>query len=208
MMKKNGFTLAEVLITLSIIGVIATLTLPTLMSNINESQNVAGFKKGLNTLAEAGQMNKVMAGYNYDEITSSNTSDDDEDVYSLYSLILRNVAINRELGSRDTANQGNSSNIAIYFNDGTSLIYAASTTTSHGSAVGGGEFYGFPAIYDVNGIKGPNRLSNCNGSQNTTTDNGDCSNKDNRVIQDRFAIRFRGTRAVPNGHAAWWALQK
>ena len=32
MMKKNGFTLAEVLITLAIIGVVATLTLPALPS--------------------------------------------------------------------------------------------------------------------------------------------------------------------------------
>ena len=52
MMKKNGFTLAEVLITLSIIGVIATLTLPTLMTNINESQNKTGFKKVINTLSK------------------------------------------------------------------------------------------------------------------------------------------------------------
>ena len=33
MMKKNGFTLAEVLITLAIIGVVATMTLPALMTN-------------------------------------------------------------------------------------------------------------------------------------------------------------------------------
>ena len=38
MMKKNGFTLAEVLITLAIIGVVATLTLPALMTNTQEQQ--------------------------------------------------------------------------------------------------------------------------------------------------------------------------
>jgi len=31
---KNGFTLAEVLITLSIIGVVAALTIPTVVRNI------------------------------------------------------------------------------------------------------------------------------------------------------------------------------
>ena len=32
-MKKNAFTLAEVLITLGIIGVVAAMTLPTLIQN-------------------------------------------------------------------------------------------------------------------------------------------------------------------------------
>ena len=36
---KRGFTLAEVLITLGIIGVVAAITLPTLITNINERRN-------------------------------------------------------------------------------------------------------------------------------------------------------------------------
>lgn len=35
-MKKYGFTLAEVLITLGIIGVVAALTIPTLMQNYKD----------------------------------------------------------------------------------------------------------------------------------------------------------------------------
>ena len=46
MMKKNGFTLAEVLITLAIIGVVATMTLPALMTNTQEQQAKTGLKKG------------------------------------------------------------------------------------------------------------------------------------------------------------------
>ena len=45
-MKKNGFTLAEVLITLAIIGVVATLTLPALMTNTAEQQAKTALKKG------------------------------------------------------------------------------------------------------------------------------------------------------------------
>ncbi len=37
-MKKNGFTLAEVLITLGIIGVVAAITLPTLMADTSSAQ--------------------------------------------------------------------------------------------------------------------------------------------------------------------------
>ena len=35
-MKKYGFTLAEVLITLGIIGVVAAITIPTLVSNYKQ----------------------------------------------------------------------------------------------------------------------------------------------------------------------------
>ena len=37
--QKTAFTLAEVLITLGIIGVVAAVTLPTIISNVNERVN-------------------------------------------------------------------------------------------------------------------------------------------------------------------------
>ncbi len=45
--KLTGFTLAEVLITLGIIGVVAAMTIPTLMNKTNNQEYVAGFKKAL-----------------------------------------------------------------------------------------------------------------------------------------------------------------
>lgn len=44
-MKKFGFTLAEVLITLAIIGVVAALTIPTLITNYQKRQYVTGLQK-------------------------------------------------------------------------------------------------------------------------------------------------------------------
>ncbi len=38
-MRKTGFTLAEVLITLGIIGVVAAMTIPTLMTNIKAAKD-------------------------------------------------------------------------------------------------------------------------------------------------------------------------
>lgn len=43
--KKTGFTLAEVLITLGIIGVVAALTIPTLLANNQKTQFVTGIKE-------------------------------------------------------------------------------------------------------------------------------------------------------------------
>ena len=49
-MKKLGFTLAEVLITLAIIGVIVAMTLPALTSNVQKSQTGPALAKAVNTL--------------------------------------------------------------------------------------------------------------------------------------------------------------
>ncbi len=63
MKKKTGFTLAEILITLAIIGIVAAITLPSLLVNVNEKAWDAQ-KKALHArLAQAiGQMN-ALGGY-------------------------------------------------------------------------------------------------------------------------------------------------
>ena len=45
MKKSLGFTLAEVLITLGIIGVVAAMTMPTLMNSTQGAQYKAAYKK-------------------------------------------------------------------------------------------------------------------------------------------------------------------
>lgn len=52
-MRKRGFTLAEVLITLGIIGVVAAMTIPTLMGNIKASRMKTQFMKAHSTVLQA-----------------------------------------------------------------------------------------------------------------------------------------------------------
>ena len=54
--KKAAFTLAEVLITLGIIGVVAAMTIPTLISNYQKKQWVAGLQKGYAVLSNTLKM--------------------------------------------------------------------------------------------------------------------------------------------------------
>lgn len=62
-MKKNkAFTLAEVLVTLMIIGVIAAVTIPTLNQNIKNNQYVAGVLKADSVLSQAINRMKVEYG--------------------------------------------------------------------------------------------------------------------------------------------------
>ena len=53
MRKKIAFTLAEVLITLGIIGVVAALTLPTVINNYKKTQTITSLKKAYTILNEA-----------------------------------------------------------------------------------------------------------------------------------------------------------
>lgn len=60
--KKNfAFTLAEVLITLTIIGVIAAMTIPTLMAKYQKQTYVARLKKAYSTLQNAFRMIPITA---------------------------------------------------------------------------------------------------------------------------------------------------
>ena len=61
-MKKFGFTLAEVLITLVIIGVIAAMTIPTLMNNTNQQEFRVGMKKAISALNQAMSLNYALEG--------------------------------------------------------------------------------------------------------------------------------------------------
>ncbi len=67
--RKLAFTLAEVLITLGIIGVVAAMTMPVLIGNYQKKQTSARVKKAYATLAEAVKRseldNDVVDNWNY-----------------------------------------------------------------------------------------------------------------------------------------------
>ena len=56
MTNKSGFTLAEVLTTLMVIGVVAAMTIPTLMNSTNEQQLKVAYKKALSVLGQGVQL--------------------------------------------------------------------------------------------------------------------------------------------------------
>ena len=70
MTKRFGFTLAEVLITLGIIGVVAAMTIPTLISNTNGAQFKTAYKKALSTLNQAVLMNIAMEDTDFSNLVA------------------------------------------------------------------------------------------------------------------------------------------
>lgn len=51
--NNKGFTLAEVLVTLAIIGIVAALTIPTLINSTQENKYKSGFKKNFRNINQA-----------------------------------------------------------------------------------------------------------------------------------------------------------
>ena len=219
-MKKNGFTLAEVLITLAIIGVVATLTLPALMNNTAEQQAVTAFKKGLNTLTIAAETNEAIDNFNFDSIgaTSDINNSDAGETPSLYAMLATRGAVDyQKSGTQKAYKLGRTGdktgNFCVYFRDGSLLMFpdTAGTTDAEKKVEDDNLTHGISAVFDYNGDKMPNALSNCVGSSNVEAvddKSGDCSNRAKRVIKDRFAVRLRGHYAFPNGAAARWAFNK
>ena len=54
-MKNHGFTLVEVLITLGIVGIVAAITMPTIVNKYQKLQTVAKLKKAYTVLAQVMQ---------------------------------------------------------------------------------------------------------------------------------------------------------
>ena len=187
-MKKNGFTLAEVLITLAIIGVVATLTLPSLMTNTAEQQSITAFKKIMNTLNEAGQMNSALEGFDYSISDVGGLDDDVKEDQTLGALFNERLQVSRE-ASGAYGSTGECMNDPVFvLRDGTAIC------------LGGAEYNaaGFWKIYvDTNAQKGPNIVSTCTGD-------GDCADKANRLIKDQYAVTISRGIAVP-GH--WTAYE-
>ena len=114
MLKKTigmgGFTLAEVLITLGIIGVVAAMTMPTLINSTQGAQYKTGFKKALTVLSQAVVMNIALNDYDLSQVVegenipeSGTVPEDGLGAQSLYDLFHNRLNIVRET-STDTFN--------------------------------------------------------------------------------------------------------
>ena len=103
-MKLKAFTLAEVLITLAIIGIVAALTIPSVISNYQQQEFKTGLKKAVSVLNEAIQTNIAQEG---------ETPYENED---LFSYLKRHMNI-LKTGGYSVCYNGNGS-LASGINDG------------------------------------------------------------------------------------------
>ncbi len=156
-LKKAAFTLAETLITLTIIGVIAALTIPTLISKYQKHTYVVGLKKAYSQLQNAFKMIPITQGCSPGDFDCAGWNDnkniDGQEFNGNISnkrayLLSKQFKINKlcYYGSTDEICR-KASNIV---DDGASRAYFF---TNDGMI-----WNGYSYIVDVNGFKGPNQI--------------------------------------------------
>ena len=160
-LKNHGaFTLAEVLITLGIIGVVAAMTLPVLIEKLDERQNISMLKKFYSEFANATNLLR----YDYGEPESwgliNNNQDSSENLIQMYKSRLNMTKI---CGEGDIS----CFNFPVYKYDGTTKItsseYSSWALKSFVLNNGVTVFFDvndncFSVFFDVNGKNKPNRL--------------------------------------------------
>ena len=87
MQKQYGFTFAEILITLGIIGVVAAVTIPTLVLNNPSSQFKTAYKQSLSKLKQAITMNFEKDNFDFSNLVDSKTRVNTKDEKSFASII-------------------------------------------------------------------------------------------------------------------------
>lgn len=83
-MSKKGFTLAEVLITLGVIGVVAAMTLPIVIANYQKQVTVNRLKKVTSILQQAIIMSKVDNGNTWEWDFGDRTPESNEKFFKKY----------------------------------------------------------------------------------------------------------------------------
>ena len=160
---NNGFTLAEVLITLVIIGVIAAMTIPTLMKNTNKQEYVVGLKKAYSAMTQV--TNKIIAEEGNPKCSIGGWACSNDDVYDMYKKYL---SIAKDCSSSSDCSQQQYLQLTggymdfftdikgLITNDGIRFAFLGVNENCEGSDSGtksGGCFW---IRVDVNGEKKPN----------------------------------------------------
>ena len=125
MKRQKGFTLAEALIVLVLLGVIAAITIPAVLINSEQAEYKTAFKKALSTMNEAIQLTIATEGYGPLETGDYNASD------SLFNLFRNKLSV---ISTSTDYKWGNKSNYAFFTADGMRFEFPTSETTIKGTA--------------------------------------------------------------------------
>jgi len=199
MTKRFGFTLAELLIVLGIIGVIAALTMPTLLSNTQGAQYKAAYKKALSVLSQAVVLNIALDDYNLADTTVTGTATTDQSIYTLFKNRMNVVkTTNGAIGYTINAN-GNTftqvaTNYTLFFNDGIVFSFPAGAVGCTKDPTLGTFSPNCKGFIDVNGQKAPNKVVKCD------TGSGDTCQVTNPT--DVYPVIFYDQTILPNSAAA------
>ena len=187
--NKTAFTLSEVLITLTIIGLVASMTIPSMFQKASEDEFRVAFKKNVSRLSQAAYSNYAMVGINFSRIEKSNNNTA-SGAHSLGSILKNRTNVI----STDSSDAKWDDNIKKFIN--TTFVFADNSMIGFNPS----DIYrcyslGDCTVYvDVNGTRPPNKLSE------------KTAKNDKKVFADQFKIYIYGNNAAPADEAARYAL--
>ena len=183
-MKQKGFTLAEVLVTIGIIGIVSTLTLPALLQNYQNKVYESSLKKTANTVSNAVQT--YMAMEDMSDLTNAdfyNNSTNLPGFVDQYFKVVNRCGTKYNDGNKCFAEsyrsldksktfslESSTCSYAVSISDGMALCFdsgsASSSGTSNGNVDKGEAATGkaptananevLTVKVDINGVNGPN----------------------------------------------------
>ena len=182
---KKAFTLAEVLVTLTIIGVVASMTIPTLHQRNTEQATVNKVKKFYTTMAQSFQ--KAMVEYG-DVDTWGITGNTQADALIIYNYLIKdNFKIMKDCGFYNNGGCVYNGNYKL-LNGSETGSYATSwihykILLNDGATVWmRGDVNGIVNVfYDVNGQQGPNQWG-----------------------KDLFSLHIQGDKLFPTGSETYY----
>ncbi len=122
---KKGFTLAEVLITLAIVGVVSAITIPSVIANANQQEYKTGLRKAISVLNSSISLNTAL----YSETPYDNTN--------LMGYLMRQMSVIKHTTDRNSYFRASSKmngsdyyweNAAFYTTDGMRFEFRRGTS--------------------------------------------------------------------------------
>ena len=234
MILKKAFTLAEVLITLAIIGVVAAISIPSVISNTQQQEFKTGLRKAVSVLNSAITMNMAidgespydnanLFGYMMRHMSVMKSTTDLEGWFAIYyarldDLLVHNAAFYTTDGMRYefVSNPFTGIEYPLYESNNIKLCTLSTVNTGRFNCGGCGS-YGLnnningttkpPCLItvDVNGERKPNP-SNVKCINAACADKYKIADPSGLKLTDTFSIMITDKQAIPYGVAAQKAM--
>ena len=133
----GGFTLAEVLITLGIIGVVAAMTMPTLINSTQGAQYKTAYKKALSVMSQAVVMNIALEDYDLSQTVAG-----------------KNTTAESAEGAGDATEVGGTQSIYELFKNRMNVVKVAGTSDFQGTKDGASNTYKIISVGDQDDYEG------------------------------------------------------
>lgn len=228
---KSAFTLAEVLITLGVIGVVAAITIPSLYANVVGHKYRSLFKKTVSSIDQAARLNKANYDWDFADVNEpcnnedyiNHTADNQMSACAIFNSNLTGIThYYRE--STLTNKYGykvNGSTVGVSLGGGQYTIYQLSSgafiafrsfsfssgcTLNIGSKLDYEKMRACTGFIDINGLSLPNEEVKCSVGTTSKNIDSDCIVK-NKDMKDMFPIIYHDSVVEPATNAARYVLQ-